>query len=278
MFDTFGIRLIPAQNDLDYLLHINQALSQNEILLLSADRFTEEARTAEMSFMGMTALFPTAPFRLAVNRSTRMLALFVMREKRLSYKVYVRQLSAEGESKEERVKSLMQKYVEQLEEMVRQYPLQWCNFYEFWEEVVQFPLDQLLPQRPPFVMIDRLTQFSETDTETRFKVRSSNLFVEDGVLSVPGITENIAQTCAARLGYWNLINHRAVDIGFIGAIRNLTVKHYPKVGTRISTHIHIEGTAMGMTLVHAVSRSEKEIVAECDMKIAVQEQSDKEKI
>ena len=38
----------------------------------------------------------------------------------------------------------------------------------------------LLPQRPPFVMIDRLTHFDEVVTTTQLTVRPDNLFMEDG--------------------------------------------------------------------------------------------------
>ena len=35
----------------------------------------------------------------------------------------------------------------------------------------------LLPQRPPFVMIDQLTHFDEVVTSTRFEVREDHLFM-----------------------------------------------------------------------------------------------------
>ena len=53
----------------------------------------------------------------------------------------------------------------------------------------------LLPQRPPFVMIDRLTHFDETMTTTQLTVRTDNLFTEaDGHLNPCALVENIAQT------------------------------------------------------------------------------------
>ena len=61
----------------------------------------------------------------------------------------------------------------------------------------------LLPQRPPFIMIDRLIHFDEVVTTTQLEVRSDNLFIEDGVLNNCVLVENIAQTCAARMGYIN---------------------------------------------------------------------------
>ena len=68
----------------------------------------------------------------------------------------------------------------------------------------------LLPQRPPFVLIDRLVHFDEHRTVTRFTVPEGHLFCEEGCLQAAGLIENIAQTCAARMGYINLINAERV--------------------------------------------------------------------
>lgn len=62
----------------------------------------------------------------------------------------------------------------------------------------------LLPQQEPFVMIGTLTAFTERTIATETVVRADNLFVVDGQLSAPGLIENIAQTCAARIGYANV--------------------------------------------------------------------------
>lgn len=71
----------------------------------------------------------------------------------------------------------------------------------------------LIPQRPPFVLIDRLTAFDEARTETRFTVRTEHLMCESGRLQAAGLIENIAQTCAARLGYINLLHAERVKLG-----------------------------------------------------------------
>jgi predicted hotdog family 3-hydroxylacyl-ACP dehydratase len=83
------------------------------------------------------------------------------------------------------------------------------------KELRQINVLELLPQRPPFIMIDCLAHFNEKVTETEFEVRGDNLFYEDGQLSASALTENIAQTCAARLGYINkYILHCSVQLGF----------------------------------------------------------------
>ena len=59
----------------------------------------------------------------------------------------------------------------------------------------------LIPQKPPFVMVDKLFSVTETTTTTGFTIQADNIFVKDGVFKDPGLVENIAQTAAASAGY-----------------------------------------------------------------------------
>ena len=68
-------------------------------------------------------------------------------------------------------------------------------------ELLQIDVQELLPQRPPFVMIDRLVYNDETTTVTEFEVKADNLFAEGDLLNPCALVENIAQTCAVRMGY-----------------------------------------------------------------------------
>lgn len=133
-------------------------------------------------------------------------------------------------------------------------------------------IHELLPQQEPFVMISSLVRFDMQTTVTETVVSADNLFVEDGVFSAPGIVENIAQTCAARIGYVNkYILKKGIQLGFIGAIRDLKVKDLPKVGDRITTSISVIDSVFGMTLVDAVVMNNGAEVASAQMKIAVKE-------
>ena len=141
-------------------------------------------------------------------------------------------------------------------------------------KLTEIPVTELLPQRPPFVMIDSLTGFSETTTETRLPVRDDNVLVQDGRLSVYGLVENIAQTCAARLGYASYILHKPVRIGFIGAVRGCKIKRLPLVGETLETRIEVKEEIFGLTLVDAEVRLDGETIAETQMKIALEKEQD----
>lgn len=132
-------------------------------------------------------------------------------------------------------------------------------------------LSELLPQRAPFLMIDCLTHCDPVVTTTRLEVRADNIFCDDGVLSASGLVENIAQTCAARMGYINLTSGEPVKLGFIGAVRNLQIHRLPHVGDVLATTITVKEEVFQMTLVDAEVRLGSEVLVSAEMKIALSE-------
>lgn len=127
------------------------------------------------------------------------------------------------------------------------------------------PVEVLLPQRPPMVMVDRLTYIDEMLAVTEFEVRADNIFVRDGRLDETGLVENVAQTCAARIGYMN----RELKIGVIGAIRNFETVRLPRVGERLRTEVRVVSEIFGMTLVEGTVECGGERIAGCEMKISI---------
>jgi predicted hotdog family 3-hydroxylacyl-ACP dehydratase len=137
-------------------------------------------------------------------------------------------------------------------------------------QLLEIAPEKILPQRPPFVMIDNLTAYDDETTSTRLTVRDDNIFVEDGRMLATGVVENVAQTCAARLGYYNLISGLPVKIGYIGAVNNMHVMRCPLVGETVDTTIRVKEEVFGMTLVYAEVRVADETIVTADMKIAIQ--------
>lgn len=129
---------------------------------------------------------------------------------------------------------------------------------------------ELLPQQPPFIMVDKLLHFDEERTVTQLTVRSDNLFYEDGRLTASGLIENIAQTCASRIGYVNkFILKQSVKLGYIGAIRNLIITRTPSEGEVITTEIKVVEEVFKMTLVQAKVKAGDKTIVTAEMKIAL---------
>ena len=128
---------------------------------------------------------------------------------------------------------------------------------------------ELIPQRPPFIMVDRLLHFDRIVTTAEFAVREDNIFLEGDELQPEGLVENIAQTCAARIGYVDLMNKESVRLGFIGAVRNLSILGTPKIGETIETTITVKEEIFQMTLVDAEIRLNGSVIVNAEMKIAL---------
>ena len=141
-------------------------------------------------------------------------------------------------------------------------------------EIDKIDIHELLPQREPFVMVGRMVYFDMGRCATRTRIAPGNLFVEKGRFTASGIIENIAQTCAARIGYINkYILKKGIQLGFIGAIRNMNLYRSPEAGEEIETEIVTIEEVLGMTLVSAKVTDGEETIAEAEIKIAL---SDKE--
>ena len=136
-------------------------------------------------------------------------------------------------------------------------------------DVIKVDILELIPQRPPFVMVDRLLHFDRIVTTSEFAVREDNIFLEGDVLQPEGLVENIAQTCAARIGYVNFMNKESVRLGFIGAVRNLSILKTPNAGDTIETTITVKEEIFQMTLVDAEIRLNGNVIVNAEMKIAL---------
>lgn len=136
----------------------------------------------------------------------------------------------------------------------------------------QIDIHSLLPQQEPFVMIGHLVYFDERRTMTETTIKEDNIFVDDGLFSASGLIENIAQTCAARIGFANkYIYKKGIQIGFIGAIRNLELFRLPKAGDTIITTMDVVDEVFGMILAHAQVTCGEETMVTTEIKIALKE-------
>lgn len=128
---------------------------------------------------------------------------------------------------------------------------------------------QLIPQRPPVVMIDTLYACNEQGAQTGFTVEATNIFCQDGTFSEGGIIENIAQTAAAQIGYLCQQKKVPVPIGFIGAVKGLEIFRLPQAGNRLLTTIQIENEIMGVTVISGKVVCNNQLLAQTEMKIVI---------
>lgn len=134
LFGQTNVRMVPVSEDLSHIFTLNGALADGEIVSMPGDRVFGSRKTVECRFFGETAKFPAGPFTLAVQREVPVLTVFAMKEKRREYKVFLDILPASrAELKQDRIQALADAYAARLEAIVRAYPDQWYNFFDFWK-------------------------------------------------------------------------------------------------------------------------------------------------
>lgn len=125
----------------------------------------------------------------------------------------------------------------------------------------------LIPQKPPFVLISTIENIEGNKCTTSFFIDENHLLVKDGKLSEGGLIENIAQTCAAKAGYENALIGLGIPLGFIGDVRNFHCKQLPKVGSTIYTSIEVEAKVFDATIISGEVFLNGKVIARCKMKV-----------
>jgi predicted LPLAT superfamily acyltransferase len=127
-----GIKFIYVKDDMSHIFEINEALSKNELICFTGDRYFEGSKFLEAELLGETAKFPAGPFMIASRLGVPVVYVYVMKEKNLHYHLYAR--VAENIKKRDS-QGLLNSYVQNLESMLEKYPLQWFNYFDFWDDV-----------------------------------------------------------------------------------------------------------------------------------------------
>ena len=129
----------------------------------------------------------------------------------------------------------------------------------------------LIPQRAPFLMVDKLVHYDPVVAKTVFTIPAGHIFCNsDGRMEEASLIENIAQTCAARMGYEEKTDQQksgVIKIGFIGMIKTMEIKRNPLVGERLDTTISVVETVFNTSLVETKVEVNGETIATCEMKI-----------
>ena len=130
-----NVSMIAVREDLSHLFALNSALENGEIVSMPADRIFGSQKAVECQFFGETARFPLGGFAMAVQKGVSVLAVFVMKEGMKKYHLYVRKITCDQEAnKREQMSQLAQSFASQLEDVVRRYPTQWFNYFDFWKQ------------------------------------------------------------------------------------------------------------------------------------------------
>lgn len=126
-----NLKFLTLKNDMSHIFDIHRILSNNEIICFTGDRYVDGIKTLDEEFMGKKATFPAGPFLLATRMNVPVIFVYVMKEGKTHYHLYARTVQV----KKRDTQALLKKFTESMEGILRKYPLQWFNYFDFWEEL-----------------------------------------------------------------------------------------------------------------------------------------------
>ncbi len=128
-----NVNLIIIKNDLSHIYAISEALTNNELVCMHADRFIEGNKTLSADFLGEKARFPMGPFLLAAKFKVPVSFVFAVKESKLHYHFFASEIKEyTAANKDAVMQEMLNDYAAEMEKKLKQYPEQWFNYYNFW--------------------------------------------------------------------------------------------------------------------------------------------------
>jgi predicted LPLAT superfamily acyltransferase len=130
------LRVIEVGTDVLTTLEMMRELRGGTLLAMHGDRPIGD-QVVSVPFLGREARFPVGPFLLSAVSGAPLIATFSLQVGPAQYRFSAQQpqrLSfVAGQDRQTQLMLWVRNYVSLLEELVRQSPYQWFNFYDFWD-------------------------------------------------------------------------------------------------------------------------------------------------
>ncbi|MCV9932246.1 lipid A biosynthesis acyltransferase [Flavobacterium sp. LS1R47] len=124
------VQHIIIKDDLSHVFEINAALDRNELICFTGDRYLEGSKSLSEKLLGQETNFPAGPFLIASRLKVPVVFVYAMKEPKLHYHLYAREAIVKYRDE----KGLLKAYIENVESMLEKYPLQWFNYFDFWNQ------------------------------------------------------------------------------------------------------------------------------------------------
>ncbi len=125
------VKHIIIKDDLSHIFEINAALGRNELICFTGDRYLEGSKSLSEKLLGQEANFPAGPFLIASRLKVPVVFVYAMKEPNLHYHLYARETTVKYRDE----KGLLNAYIENVESILQKYPLQWFNYFDFWNQL-----------------------------------------------------------------------------------------------------------------------------------------------
>ncbi|GGC16551.1 hypothetical protein GCM10011386_05490 [Parapedobacter defluvii] len=134
----------------------------------------------------------------------------------------------------------------------------------------QEAIGKLIPQQPPFVLVDTLIEYADDHLVSGFKIPKEHVLVNrDGFLTEAGVIEHFAQTIALHQGYDYFLRGEDPPVGYIGSIKDFEIIRLPRAGDELRTSLLILQRLFGVTLVRGEVKLHEQIIATGEMRTVI---------
>lgn len=127
-------------------------------------------------------------------------------------------------------------------------------------------IGKLIPQKKPFVMVDKLLHFEENRVVAGLSILEENIFIQNNKFAASGLIEHMAQSVALYTGYKFFQKKENAPTGYIGAIKKAEIFDLPSVGKELITRVNILHDIMGVTMLTAETECDGVVIASSEMK------------
>ncbi|MES2733972.1 MAG: lipid A biosynthesis acyltransferase [Bacteroidota bacterium] len=134
--NSFNI-IIVNDHSFDHIYKINEAIERNEFICIHGDRFVPGTKTVACPFLGQEARFPLGPFQLAAQLQVPVSFVYAVKESTYHYHFFASKpvtcvYQSNRQLREAESLKVLHAYVDSLENILKRFPTQWYNFYDFW--------------------------------------------------------------------------------------------------------------------------------------------------
>lgn len=111
------------------MLQMKVALNNGEYICFNGDRYMGKENTYVSRLLDAPILLPNGPFKIAAKCRVPVVFYYSMRESNRTYRFIFEEPQCGQKMSPE---ALVAEYSKSLERMIKKYPRQWFNFYDYW--------------------------------------------------------------------------------------------------------------------------------------------------
>ncbi len=116
------------------MITISNALLNDDIVVMMADRPHNDRQKVQLEFFGTKAYWNKAPFEIAYRLKKSLMVYLVVFKQKQNYKMIRQKINFDYNiDKDKAIGNAMRQYIKTYEKAVATYPTNWLNLYNFWQ-------------------------------------------------------------------------------------------------------------------------------------------------